>query len=124
MASRDKSNDQDVITGTQDLNTGLVHHAITGEVILDPIEDEDNVIQVDKIGAYERRVYADGHVAARQVGPANANSGEIVTPVPLPGEKQDQLGTGQVDDVKVDTSKTATPPAKSAATPPAKSAGK
>ena len=100
---RDKSLDQDVIGGTQDLNTGLVHDSVTDEVLLSPIEDPDNVIQVDKIGIYERRVYADGHVAARQVGPANQGDGSIATPVPLPGEKQDQAGTGQTTDVESDS---------------------
>lgn len=81
----------------QDLETGLVYDS-DGNVVVPEIEDKTKsgvrVVQVDQIGAFRRVVYSDGSVATVQTEPASQGDGEIVTPVPLPGEQQDVTGTG------------------------------
>lgn len=80
----------------QNLTTGLQEDADGNPVIPDvEVPRGTTVIQQDQIGAFRRTVFSDGSVETIQTLPANSGSGEIVTPVPLPGEKQDVTGTGQ-----------------------------
>lgn len=83
----------------QDLQTGLSTDSDGNVVTADVpkvLENGATVVQVDKLGVYDRHVYSDGRVATVQARPANVTSEfEIVTPVPLPGEQQDVSGTGQ-----------------------------
>lgn len=92
-APRDDSNRQDVVTGKQDLVTGLVYDS-DGNAIIPEIERPDEVVQVDQIGAFRRVVYSDGSVATTQTEPVNQGGDELNTPIPLPGEAYDQTGTG------------------------------
>jgi hypothetical protein len=80
----------------QDLNTGLVSDA-EGNVVVPEVRipDGTTVVQQDQIGAFRRTVFSNGAVETIQTLPANVSNGEIVTPVPLPGEQQDVSGTGQ-----------------------------
>lgn len=85
------------ISGTrQNLATGLQEDADGNVVVPDvQVPDGEKIIQQDQIGAFRRTVFSNGAVETIQTEPANAASGEIVTPVPLPGEQQDVTGTGQ-----------------------------
>lgn len=105
MASNDKSTQVGPRTTgglggvNQDLSTGMSYDAEGNEVVREVPKTKDNgatVVQVDKLGVYDRHVYSDGSVATIQARPAeNTDPSKIVTPVPLPGEKQDVAGTGQ-----------------------------
>jgi hypothetical protein len=88
---------QDVLSGSQSLTTGLVYDA-DGNAIIPEIEDQDNVLEVQQIGVYRRVVYTDGRVATTQTEPVDQSS-EIGTPVPLPGDVQDQTGSGLADPI-------------------------
>lgn len=80
----------------QDLTTGLQYDSEGNAVIPDvEVPKGTTIVQQDQIGAFRRTVFSDGSVETIQTLPANGNNGEIVTPVPLPGEKQDVTGTGQ-----------------------------
>lgn len=91
------SDTQDVLTGQQSLVTGLVYDA-DGKPIIPEIEDEENVHEVQQIGAFRRVIYTDGRVATTQTEPLNATP-EIQTPVPAPGDVQDQTGAGLADEL-------------------------
>lgn len=80
----------------QNLVTGLQEDADGNPVVPDVVVPKGtHVVQQDQIGAFRRTVFSDGSVETIQNKPANSNGGEIVTPVPLPGESQDVTGTGQ-----------------------------
>lgn len=95
-------NGVDVIVGTQSLVDGLVYDA-EGNVIERTGDPDKRVIDSSQIGVFRREVYEDGSVATFQTEPLKP-SAEIDTPVPLPGEKQDQTGAG-LSDAEVSTSK-------------------
>lgn len=80
----------------QSLQTGLNYDSDGNAVIPDVnVPDGTTVVQQDQIGAFRRTVFSNGAVETVQTEPANqSNTGEIVTPVPLPGEQQDVTGTG------------------------------
>lgn len=80
----------------QNLVTGLQEDAGGNPVVPDVVvPNGTHIIQQDQIGAFRRTVFSDGSVETIQTEPANQGNGEIVTPVPLPGESQDVTGTGQ-----------------------------
>lgn len=79
----------------QSLTDGLNYDADGNPVIPDvDVPDGTTVVQQDQIGAFRRTVFSNGAVETIQTLPANQGDGEIVTPVPLPGEQQDVTGTG------------------------------
>lgn len=80
----------------QDLTSGMVIGA-DGEPIVPEVDvpKGEKIIQQDQIGVFRRTVFSNGAVETVQTEPANRGSGEIITPVPLPGEQQDVTGTGQ-----------------------------
>jgi hypothetical protein len=80
----------------QNLTTGLQEDA-DGNVVVPEVKvpEGTTIVQQDQIGAFRRTVFSNGAVETVQPRPATAGTGEIVTPVPLPGEKQDVTGTGQ-----------------------------
>lgn len=90
--------------GYQDLDTGLQYNQDGSLKDTKPLAGDE--IQVDKIGVFERRVHPDGSVTTLQVEAITPSDGTIQTPVPLPGEKQDQANTGQTTDVKSDSPNT------------------
>lgn len=81
---------------SQDLTTGLTVDE-NGDVVVPEVDvpKGEKIIQQDQIGAFRRTVFSNGAVETVQTEPANGGNGEIVTPVPLPGEQQDVTGTGQ-----------------------------
>lgn len=89
-------NRQGTLQGFTDLNTGLQHDD-EGNIVVPEVNipKGERVIQQDQIGAFRRTVFSNGAVETVQTEPANTGGGEIQTPVPLPGEKQDVTGTGQ-----------------------------
>ena len=87
-------NGADSIGGTLSLEDGLLYDA-DGNVI-ERTGDDKPVIQENKIGAFKRQVHPDGSVSTFQVEPLKP-AGEVSTPVPLPGERQDQAGAGLSD---------------------------
>lgn len=93
------------IGGTrQNLTTGLQEDADGNPVIPEvEVPKGERIIQQDQIGAFRRTVFSNGAVETIQTLPANAGNGEIVTPVPLPGEQQDVTGTGQDEAYKPKT---------------------
>lgn len=80
----------------QNLTTGLIEDADGNPVIPEVrVPDGATIVQQGMVGAFRRTVFSNGAVETVQVEPANRNNGQIVTPVPLPGEQQDVTGTGQ-----------------------------
>lgn len=88
----------------QDLTTGLNTDG-DGKVVVPEVDvpKGEKIIQQDQIGAFRRTVFSNGAVETIQTEPANGGTGEIVTPVPLPGEQQDVTGTGQDEAYKPKT---------------------
>lgn len=79
----------------QNLTTGLMEDADGNAVVPEvDVPKGTEIVQQDQIGAFRRTVFSNGAVETIQTLPANQGDGEIVTPVPLPGEQQDVTGTG------------------------------
>jgi hypothetical protein len=87
----------------QNLNTGLMEDS-EGNVVVPEVRVPDGaeIVQQDQIGAFRRTVFSNGAVETIQTEPAEP-SGEIQTPVPLPGESQDVTGTRQDEAYKPKT---------------------
>lgn len=85
----------------QNLTTGLMEDADGNAAVPEiDVPKGTEIVQTGQIGAFRRTVFSDGSVETIQTEPANQGDGEIVTPVPLPGEQQDVTGTGQDKDTK------------------------
>lgn len=85
----------------QNLTTGLMEDADGNAVVPEiDVPKGTEIVQTGMVGAFRRTVFSDGSVETIQTEPANQGDGEIVTPVPLPGEQQDVTGTGQDKDTK------------------------